>query len=362
VQDSAGLYDGATAIGLIVARDGIHGKWEDAGLKPKPRGVNAAVNLGDWSRMVRSEVIMTDLVSCLGYAKAWPKDADICVYHRADAISPKDELVSTNFPLMSFARPDDDKLKAQLGIVRAYADLRIDRLQEIQTQAGAPIPYLAAIAGVQPSRFPYTHELMGIAQGLATNVVLRVKHALACPRPDAFSYQMQPVIPTPGHATLPSGHATESHCVSMVLAGLLQEQAQNKHYLLRMLLRQSARIAVNRTVAGVHFPADSIAGAALGVVLGKYLVQRSSGDASCLKPIKFDGNGIDANTNFTASWLEGELNPSNPLDLNPLWSGIVEKWPSTTVLSDDQFKSEPLEWLWNKAQAEWCDVQAEDCA
>ena len=71
----------------------------------------------------------------------------------------------------------------------------MDRMPEIQTQAGAPIPYLAAVSGVQPSRFPYTHELMGIAQGFATSVVLSVKHGLACPRPDAYSPQIQPVIP-----------------------------------------------------------------------------------------------------------------------------------------------------------------------
>ena len=38
------------------------------------------------------------------------------------------------------------------------------------------------------------------------------------------------------------------------------------------LCGRQARIAVNRTVAGVHFPIDSVAGALLGLTLAEYLV------------------------------------------------------------------------------------------
>ena len=39
-------------------------------------------------------------------------------------------------------------------------------------------------------------------------------------------------------------------------------------------MRLATRIAVNRTIAGVHFPIDSAAGAVLGLTLGLYFVAR----------------------------------------------------------------------------------------
>jgi hypothetical protein len=41
--------------------------------------------------------------------------------------------------------------------------------------------------------------------------------------------------------------------------------------------RLAARIAINRTVAGLHYPIDSAAGAVLGTTLGDYLVARCAG-------------------------------------------------------------------------------------
>jgi hypothetical protein len=102
-----------------------------------------------------------------------------------------------------------------------------------------------------------------------------------------FSPQIQPIIQTPTHSAFPSGHATEAHIVATVLTHLLAAAdhpedpafarrsveaaiAQTQHY------RLAARIAINRTVAGVHYPVDSAAGAVLGITLGDFLVARAS--------------------------------------------------------------------------------------
>ncbi len=58
---------------------------------------------------------------------------------------------------------------------------------------------------------------------------------------------------------------------------------------LEQLLRLASRIAVNRTIAGVHFPVDSAAGAVLGLTLGAYFVARCEDPSPKYDAYEFDG-------------------------------------------------------------------------
>ena len=127
---------------------------------------------------------------------------------------------------------------------------------------------------MQPGQKRRSHEILELVQGFASNVVLAMKHELNIRRPDGYSAQVQPIVPTPGHGSLPSGHATESYATAVVLSALLKDHGDASQRE-TMLLRQAGRIAVNRTVAGLHFPIDSIAGAELGVNLGHYFLARA---------------------------------------------------------------------------------------
>src|SRR4030095_6798907 len=95
-------------------------------------------------------------------------------------------------------------------------------------------------------------------------------------RPHELSPQVQPMIPTPNHGSWPSGHATEAHAVARVLFELVARGAvaAADNQLRELLMRQAARIAINRTVAGMHYPVDSMAGQALGLAVGEYFIQR----------------------------------------------------------------------------------------
>ena len=106
---------------------------------------------------------------------------------------------------------------------------------------------------------------------------MRLKQALASRRRNEYSPQVQPMILTPSHSSFPSGHATETFMSAIVLWKLLQAAGGTARLLhssptprRRGYAVHAAGLSrrVNRTIAGVHFPIDSAAGAVLGLTLG----------------------------------------------------------------------------------------------
>jgi membrane-associated phospholipid phosphatase len=158
---------------------------------------------------------------------------------------------------------------------------------------------------LSPERHRYTWELLAVGLRMTVLMVMALKHQLHVPRPVAFSPTVQPVILTPGYTALPSGHATEAAFAAEVLAALGAAHADapqdEKAFpldphdepaapaapdctvkvpvpavagLRLQLHRMAYRVAENRVVAGLHFPIDSIAGHALGIVLARYFLWR----------------------------------------------------------------------------------------
>ena len=117
---------------------------------------------------------------------------------------------------------------------------------------------------------------------------------------------------------------------------------------------QAARIAVNRTVAGVHFPVDSAAGAVLGGALGSYFVQRCAGVAT-YDAWSFNGSAYPGDKDFDwTDYFEAISGKQKEVTVR-----IVEnKEESIKVLSKSKEEkladhSEILNELWTKATEEW---------
>jgi hypothetical protein len=211
---------------------------------------------------------------------------------------------------------------------------------------------------------------------------MRVKQGMSCRRPLEFSPQVQPMIQTPAHGSLPSGHSTESFACALVLLRLLQASPINQHPLSpiiapppppypyppqidfrygQQLMRIASRIAVNRTVAGVHFPVDSACGCLFGLTLGEYFVQR------CI-----------TGAQYTSWHFKGDQFPNpNPAVINPppvappddgdfYWNSLFDVQgngnqtpapPYATTASvvslQNDTPSIALPWLWRQALAEW---------
>ena len=135
--------------------------------------------------------------------------------------------------------------------------------------------------------------------------------------------------------------------MAVVLESLASRRSQD-FTLANQLTRQAARIAINRTVAGVHFPVDSIAGAMLGLLIGQYVValvdpQKRVHSANFRGPT--GGNrSIDFETNL---YLVDANN-------NPLKK--IREQDNVVTLTGRRIRPNPnplVAALWQKAKAEW---------
>jgi len=191
------------------------------------------------------------------------------------------------------------------------------------------------VANLQLDKRPKTLELIGLALSLASFVEMRFKHALACARPADYSPNIQPIIPTPLHGSLPSGHATEAFMVVHLLEQLLPQGARHRDQMQRL----AARTSINRTVAGVHFPVDSLAGQLLGQTLGEYLVHH------CRLGSKDGGaGGWQSRALHVSDYKAGfEFLPGHAVKKGEWQEVSPTSGPSRTALG----------WLWDQAWAEW---------
>ena len=336
---------------LIHNRDGIVGSWIAPSAAPSLPASEQPGNLELWSPWVRAHVAGFELFSRIGF-RADSAD-EMRVLHLDKDLSASSHPIAYK-ELVTIARPPQTVFVAQLPMVYDYADLRPDRAQEILAQIGASSLFLGSITFLHPERMRWTLELLSAALRFAVFVHMRFKHALACRRPVEYSPQVQPMISTPGHGTIPSGHATEAFIASTVLWRLLEASPAHSIYgtnlCCEQLMRLASRIAVNRTVAGVHFPADSIAGALLGLTLAHYFVGRCTGAAD-YEAWEFDGAAYANSPLEDFNWRSLFSIPSSGSPFQASTVGYVTG--TGTEQFDPNWHSPVLAWLWSKALTEW---------
>lgn len=268
--------------------------------------------------------------------------------------------------LIGMSRPKVKVLKQQAARVAERMPDRLrpksddlasrDRLAEITAQVVPPLAFWCATMPIHPDRMPRTLELIDLALLLASFAVQRFKHALAVARPHQIDAQVVPAILTPGHASLPSGHATEAYAVANLLVSLIgPPKADDASFntdsggkllstaaLERRLFALAARIADNREVAGLHYPIDTQAGRLLGTVLSDYLVARCTG-TGC-RSANFNGADLHVVPDKVGQALAGLDN--KPLSDHDIPPGAVQAGPPIE-------RSAALAWVWNRARQEW---------
>lgn len=313
--------DGLVAQALNISRASL----TRAGDMAAPAPVPSAASLPRWEPWVRASMAAQQLFSGLRFdhGALWL----LPTFNASGAADgPAKALLSMS------GQPDQTTLKSQLQLVLDRMDDRPDRLPEVLTQANGQWPFWSAVTNINPASAPRTFELIEVALSLSPGVGQRFKHEISCPRPADLSAQVQPIIPTPRHASLPSGHATAAYLFLGVVDELLGLQSSGQKWV--QLNRLSWRIAENRVVAGLHYPMDSIGGWQLGTMLAKYFV------AKC------KGGNLGVGASFNTTGLNGASLPDDdtPLGQVPGCSGPT----SITVVVSVPILSE----LWTAADEE----------
>jgi len=164
----------------------------------------------------------------------------------------------------------------QIDRVQRAAIEREDRLPEILAQRDDFRVFFRVLLGLDGSASPLQAEVLAVAWEWATPLVMALKHELAALRPVQRAPSVMPVIPTPAHGALPSGHATMAALTAEILTQL-RLGGDHQHRRALQMDRLARRIAFNRVVAGVHFPLDSAVGYALGLQLAGHFVGWATG-------------------------------------------------------------------------------------
>lgn len=139
---------------------------------------------------------------------------------------------------------------------------RADALGEILAQKDEFISYFMGLINATPSSHPGTFRLLHMANLFATVAVMKFKKKYNRPRPTQISSVLLGPAPPPGHASYPSGHATQARLMAL-WAGQILPAAAFWDATRNNLQQLASRIARNREIAGFHYPSDSRGGSLL---------------------------------------------------------------------------------------------------
>ncbi|MGL4238298.1 phosphatase PAP2 family protein [Tabrizicola sp.] len=272
-------------------------------------------------------------------------------------------VVRAESDLVSLTPPKPAKIAEQMVEVRTAMDLRADRLPEILAQSDGFMAFFAAQNPFGINRRPHTVHLITALHDTVIAQEQRMKHLCSVARPVDLSPQVQPIIETPGHSAYPSGHATEAFAIATIFAALrlsaggaadadlidkilgklspvVEAAPVTDPYIL--LYRLAARIADNRTVAGVHYPVDSAHGALLGLGVTLAFVGHCLGGGKAIKVPQWAANGNDWKGDFSLKkWCEALEREPN------------QRWRSGSATLPEAESWHVLPPLWRAAVAEW---------
>jgi hypothetical protein len=162
------------------------------------------------------------------------------------------------------------------ALTLAARDERAPAMGEILSQDVEFTTDFMALLAITPGSHPNTYRILHIASLIGSYAVLYYKGRYNRPRPSQLCPALMPPIPMPGHASWPSGHATQAWLKALCIEHVLQVPpgtltTGDREAVSSNLRTLALRVARNREIAGLHYPTDSAAGQKLADTIAPFL-------------------------------------------------------------------------------------------
>tara|TARA_R110002012_G_scaffold7936_2_gene36760 strand:+ start:161067 stop:161939 length:873 start_codon:yes stop_codon:yes gene_type:complete len=198
-----------------------------------------------WSPALRAQVIVSQFA-----ARDWTQ-----------------ELTTTDYRKRSneFRSETTANKPGLLGELLTLLSMRNNKRQEFANEIAAQVNgtelYWSNAFMIGIENKPNSTILMAVAMAVGQLVGMHFKDHWNRARPVQFAPSLMPIIPTPAHPSYPSGHALQAYLTMHLLSAAAK--ASEGDALHDYFASFAERIAVNREIAGVHFPTDKLESADL---------------------------------------------------------------------------------------------------
>jgi acid phosphatase (class A) len=154
-------------------------------------------------------------------------------------------------------KSSSERVQKELELLLSYKNLRTpERMKKIESEI---LPETTDFGGrlltdyYDPKQFPLTAPLLTKATNDIVPVIFILKQRYDRVRPGALELDISPAIDVPGHPAYPSGHSTIMHLTAYLLSELAPERREE-------FGARAREIAIDREIAGLHYPSDTLAG------------------------------------------------------------------------------------------------------
>lgn len=157
-----------------------------------------------------------------------------------------------DFPANSSLRTEKE-----LALLHEYVALRTpERVAQILAEReadGIRVGPEVITTYLSDPRYVKTGEAISQLLDEINPVVMRIKNKFDRVRAHKLDPTLVPLIDVPEHGAYPSGHSTQAHAIAFLLTAMAPDRRAEFE-------ADALRVAVNREIAGVHYPSDSAAG------------------------------------------------------------------------------------------------------